>query len=150
MENEVMEKPGRLGTALHAMRGELRRMGTARLLHISKILIVKEALELSDEQAQELRDIRTELARKLIKLTGDIRLARLDSLNTIASKPVNFEQLRGNAKNVSQLRLQRKLAVIDSFEKASKVLSSDQKEKLTEFLSAWVDEIEEEAQESEG
>ena len=149
MENELMERPGIFGTALHAVRGELRRRGTARLLHISKILIVKEALELSDEQVQELRDLRLDLARKLIKLTGDIRIARLDSINTIASKPVNFEQLRGNAKNVSQLRLQRKLAVIDSFEKASKTLSSDQKEKLSEYLSAWVDENEEEAQESE-
>jgi hypothetical protein len=127
----------------------MRRRGLSRLLHVSRILVIKEALELGDDQMEELRDIRTELGRKLIKLTADIRGARFDSFNTLSSKPVNFEQLRANAKNVSQLRLQRKLAVIDAFEKASKVLSDGQKEKLSEFVSAWVDEYGTEADESE-
>jgi len=133
---------GRLGEGL-------RRRGTTRLLHISRILAVREFLELNDEQIEELRNIRVELARKLIKLTADIQTTRFDSFNTISNKPVNFEQLRNNAKNVSQLRLQRKTAVIDAFEKASKVLSEEQKEKLSECVSAWVDEFESEAQDPE-
>ena len=127
----------------------IKRRGTARLLHISRILQVREFLELNEEQVEELRNIRVDLKRKLIKLTADIQTARFDSFNTLSHKPVNFEQLRTNAKNVSQLRLQRKTAVIDAFEKASKVLSEEQKEKLSECVAAWVDEYESEAHEPE-
>ena len=144
--NQHMERAEMFRTRVGAA---IRRRGTARLLHISRILQVKEFLELNEEQMEELRDIRVELHRKLIKLTADIHTARFDSFNTLSHKPVNFEQLRTNAKNVSALRLQRKTAVIDSFEKASKVLSEEQREKLSECVAAWVDEFESESHESE-
>ncbi|HXS67400.1 MAG TPA: hypothetical protein VN761_01075 [Candidatus Polarisedimenticolia bacterium] len=146
MNHHVIERPemirGKLATGI-------RRRGTARLLHISRILMVRELLELTEEQIDQLRTIRADLVRKLFKFTADIRVARLDSLNTLSERPVNFDQLRSNAKNVSQLRLQRKTAVIDAFEKASKVLSEGQKEKLSECVAAWVDEYEAEASDSE-
>lgn len=141
-----MERPELIRSNLG---GRIRRRGTARLLHISRILMVKDILGLNEDQVVELREIRVELSRKLIKLTADIHTARFDSLNTISNKPVNFEQLRNNAKTVSQLRLQRKTAVIDAFEKASKVLNEEQKEKLSECVSAWVDEYESESHEPE-
>jgi len=144
--NHHMEKAemirGRVGAAI-------RRRGTARLMHISRILMVRDFLELDDDEVEQLRNIRVELARKLIKLTADIQTARFDSFNTLANKPVDFEQLRTNAKNVSQLRLQRKTAVIDAFEKASKVLSEEQKEKLHECVANWVDDYESESHEPE-
>ena len=85
-------------------------------------------------------DNRVELAQKLIKLTAEIRTVRFDSLNTLATKPVNFENLRKNAKSISDLRLQRRTAVIDAFEKASNVLDDKQKHKLHEFIAEWLDE----------
>jgi hypothetical protein len=121
-----------------AMR--LQHRGASRLLHVSRILRAREMLELSDKQLLQLRDNRVELAQKLIKLTAEIRTVRFDTLNTLATKPVNFEHLRKNAKSISDLRLQRKTAVIDAFEKASNVLDDKQKQKLHEFIAEWVDE----------
>src|SRR6516164_5986590 len=146
MIHNTTERPGlRAGIAASM----IRRRGTARLLHISRILQVREFLELNEEQVEELREIRADLTRKLFKFTADIRVARMDSFNTLSQKPVKFDELRNNAKNVSQLRLQRKTAVIDAFEKASKVLSEEQREKLHECVSAWVDDFESESHESE-
>jgi hypothetical protein len=121
-----------------AMR--LQHRGASRLLRVSRILRAREILGLSDKQLVQLRDNRVELAQKLIKLTAEIRTVRFDSLNTLATKPVNFENLRKNAKSISDLRLQRKTAVIDAFEKASNVLDDKQKQKLHEFIAEWVDE----------
>ena len=121
-----------------AMR--LQHRGASRLLRVSRILRAREILGLSDKQLVQLRDNRVELAQKLIKLTAEIRTVRFDSLNTLATKPVNFENLRKNAKSISVLRLQRKTAVIDAFEKASNVLDDKQKQKLHEFIAEWVDE----------
>ena len=121
-----------------AMR--LQHRGASRLLRVSRILRAREILGLSDKQLVQLRDNRVELAQKLIKLTAEIRTVRFDSLNTLATKPVNFENLRKNAKSISDLRLQRKTAVIDAFEKASNVLDDKQTQKLHEFIAEWVDE----------
>jgi hypothetical protein len=121
-----------------AMR--LQHRGAARVLRVSRILKAREILGLSDKQLLQLRDNRVEFAQKLIKLTAEIRTVRFGSLSTLATKPVNFENLRKNAKSISDLRLQRKTAVIDAFEKASNVLDDNQKHKLHEFIAEWVDE----------
>ena len=130
-----------------AMR--LQHRGASRLLRVSRILRAREILELSDKQLLQLRDNRVELAQKLIKLTAEIRTVRFDSLNTLATKPVNFEHLRKNAKSISDLRLQRKTAVIDAFEKASNVLDDKQKHKLHEFIAEWLDEAYEDETEAD-
>jgi hypothetical protein len=96
-----------------------------------------------------LRDVRVELAQKLIKLIAEIRTVRFDSLNAVATKPVNFEHLRKNAKSISDLRLQRRTAVIDAFEKASNVLDDKQKHKLHDYVAEMVDEAWENEDETE-
>ena len=128
------------GTIRERLATRLQYRGASRLLRVSRILRAREILELSDKQLLQLRDNRVELAQKLIKLTAEIRTVRFDSLNTLAAKPVNFDHLRKNAKSISDLRLQRKTAVIDAFEKASNVLDDKQKHKLHEFIAEWVDE----------
>jgi len=142
----VMERPSvlRAGIGLR-----VRRAGAARMLHISKILLLRDVLELTDEQVEKLHGIRSEVARRLIEATADLRNTRFDSYNTIVHKPINFDKLRENSKTVSQLQAKRKLAVIDGFDKASKVLTEEQRDKLSESLSDWIGEIEEEAYESE-
>jgi len=146
MTQDTSESRGIIRERL-AMR--LHNRGTSRLLHVSRILRAREILELSDKQLLQLRDARVELAQKLIKLTSEIRTVRFDSLNAVATKPVNFEQLRKNAKSISDLRLQRKTAVIDAFEKASNVLDDKQKHKLHEYVAELVDEAWENEHETE-
>ena len=127
----------------------LQHRGAARVLRVSRILKAREILELSDKQLLQLRDNRVELAQKLIKLTAEIRTVRFDSLKTLATKPVNFENLRKNAKSISDLRLQRRTAVIDAFEKASNVLDDKQKHKLHEYIAEWLDEAYEDETEAD-
>ncbi len=137
------------GTIRERLAMRLHHRGAARLLHVSRILRAREILELSDKQLLQLRDNRVELAQKLIKLTAEIRTVRFDSLNTLAAKPVNFDHLRKNAKSISDLRLQRKTAVIDAFEKASNVLDDKQTHTLHEFIAEWVDEAYEDETEAD-
>jgi pimeloyl-ACP methyl ester carboxylesterase len=67
-----------------------------------------------------------------------VQQAHILGLSFAERHAVNFENLRKNAKSISDLRLQRRTAVIDAFEKASNVL--DDKHKLHEFIAEWVDE----------
>ena len=47
------------------------------------------------------------------------------------------------------MRLQRRTAVIDAFEKASNVLDDKQKHKLHEFIAEWLDEAYEDETEAD-
>ena len=69
------------------------------------------------------------------QLGADDQDTQIEFWHTLATKPVNFENLRKNAKSISDLRLQRRTAVIDAFEKASNVLDDKQKQRLHEFIA---------------
>lgn len=142
----VMEKPGMGIKAVMLRRGLTRkRLGTSALMRLSRLAALKDELELSDDQVRKLWDIETTLVRNVAKLTLEIRVARFESLKTIvSSRPVNFDQVRSNAKKVMDLRLQRKMAIIDAFEQGVQTLSQDQKEQLADVQSVWADEVAEE------
>lgn len=143
MRAAIMEKPG-LGIKMAMVRQgmQMRRRGTSALMRLSRLRALKDELELSDDQVQKILEIDATLVHNLVKLSAEIRMARFDALKTIISRPVNFEQVRANAKNVVSLRLQRKLAVIDAFEKGAKVLSDDQRDQLSDIMSGWADDVE--------
>lgn len=146
----VMEKPGMGMKAVMLRRGLARkRIGTSTLMRLSRLLALKEELDLSDDQVRNLWEIESTVVRTVAKLTLEIRVARFDSLKGIVSKPVNFDHIRANAKKVMDLRLQRKIAIIDAFEKGLQVLTSDQKEQLPDILSVWAEEVQEEMEDQE-
>lgn len=120
-------------------------LGPTSNLHISNILTAKDELGLSDDQVNKLRDIQMDLTRSLIKISADLKIARLDYLRSMNTKPFNFEQIRANAKRLTDLRLQRKFAVIDAFEKAANVLNDDQKNRMADIIGGMIDESEQEA-----
>jgi len=146
----VMEKPGvGLKAVMLKRRTQARRIGTSALMRLSRLRALKDELDLNDDQVRNLWDIESTLVRNIAKLTLDIRVSRFDSLKSIVSKPVDFNQVRANAKKVMDLRLQRKIAVIDTFEKGLQVLNSDQKEQLADILSVWEDEVQEAIEEEQ-
>ncbi len=146
----VMEKPGvGLKAVMLKRRTQARRIGTSALMRLSRLRALKDELDLNDDQVRNLWDIESTLVRNIAKLTLDIRVSRFDSLKSIVSKPVDFNQVRANAKKVMDLRLQRKIAVIDAFEKGLQVLNSDQKEQLADILSVWEDEVQEAIEEEQ-
>lgn len=141
----VMEKPGMGLKAVMLRRGiERKRIGTSMLMRLSRLRALKDELGMDDDQVRKLWDIESMLVRSIAKLTLEIRVARFDSIKGIVSKPVNFEHIRGNAKRVMDLRLQRKMAIINAFEEGLGALTPEQKEQLPDILSVWADEVEEE------
>lgn len=146
----VMEKPGMGLKAVMLRRGLTRkRIGTSALMRLSRLRALKDELELSDDQVSKLWEIESMLVRNVAKLSLEIRVARFDSLKDIVVRPVNFDRIRANAKKVTDLRLQRKMAIIDAFEQGLQALSADQKDQLADAQSAWEDEVEEEIETEE-
>lgn len=141
----VMEKPGMGIKAVMLRRGLTRKkIGTSALMRLSRLRALKDELDLSDDQVRKLWDIESMLVRNVAKLSLEIRVSRFDSVKDIAHMPVNFDKVRANAKKVMDLRLQRKIAIIDAFEQGLQVLTPEQKEQLADVESVWAEEVEEE------
>jgi Spy/CpxP family protein refolding chaperone len=145
MKGAVMERP-RVAARVHAMK----KRGLLGLIRIAALLERQSELELSDDQLKKLLAIRADMIRTKAKITGDIRVARLELIYSTAMNidNINPDQVRAAVKNIYNLRLERKAATIDAFKKASDVLSSEQKEKLKEIVQERLSEYEAEAEES--
>jgi transcription initiation factor IIE alpha subunit len=130
MKSQVMERP-HMARAHHPVR----RRALLGAIRIAAILERKSELELSDDQLKKLMNIRADMIRAKARLTGEIRVARLELIYSTAMNigNINPDQLRSAIKNIYNLRLERKAATIDAFKQASEVLSSEQKETLREL-----------------
>lgn len=131
MRSQVMERP-RAAARMHRMK----RRGLLGLIHVAALLERQKELDLSDDQLKKLLTIRSDAIHQKAKLTGDIRVARLNLIYSIAGSigNLNTEQIRSAIKDIYAMRLERKAVTLDAFKKASDVLSSEQKEKLKEIV----------------
>jgi Spy/CpxP family protein refolding chaperone len=145
MKSAVMERP------LVAARMQLaKKRGILGLISIGALMERQSELDLSDDQLKKILAIRSDAIHAKAKITGDIRVARLDLIYSTAMNIGNIEpnQIRSAVKNIYNLRLERKAVTIDAFKKASEVLSSDQKDKLKELVQERLSDFEAAADES--
>lgn len=140
MKSAVMERPRVAAARMHLAR----KRGLLGLIRISALMERQSELELSNDQLKQLLAIRSDMIRTKAKLTGDIRVARLDLIYSTAMNIGNIspDQIRSAVKNIYNLRLERKAATIDAFKKASDVLSSEQKDKLKDIAFERLSEYE--------
>jgi Spy/CpxP family protein refolding chaperone len=139
MRGQVMERPR------VAARVQLaKKRGLLGLIRIAALLERQSELGLSNDQMQKLLNIRADMIRAKAKITGDIRVARLNLIYSTAMNigDIDPDQLRSDIKNIYALRIERKAATVDAFKKASDVLTSEQKETLRGLAQERLSELE--------
>lgn len=144
MKGAVMERP-----RVAARMQLAKKRGLLGLIRIAGLLERQSELELTDEQVKKLLAIRAEMIRTKAKISGDIRVARLELVYSTAMNIGNIdpEQIRSSLKNIYAMRLERKAATVTAFKKAADVLSSVQKDTLKELVQERLAEYEAEAEE---
>ena len=96
--------------------------------HFAKMKAMKEKLNLSDEQEQQLKDIRRAYAKKFINYRADIQLMRLElSEITDADKP-DRKAVEAKMKQIADIQLQQKMALYDMGQEIKSVLTPEQYE----------------------
>ncbi len=144
MKGAVLERPR------FAARVNLaKKRGILGLVRIGALLERQSQLDLSNDQLKKLLAIRSDMIRTKAKLSGDIRIARLDLVYSTAMNigNVNPDQIRSALKSIYNLRLERKAATIDAFRKAAEVLTDEQKATLKELVQERLSEYESEVEE---
>jgi hypothetical protein len=151
MRNIMERSNGNVGlkAVMLKRRAQVKRIGTSALMRLSRLRSLQDDLDLSDEQVQKLWEIESTLVRNVAKLTVEIRVARFESVKAIAARSANFDQIRAHAKKAMELRLQRKLALIDAYKEGLEVLTPDQREELSGCISVWAEEVDEESEDDQ-
>ena len=94
---------------------------------------LKSELNLSEEQADALKDIRMKSAKDMIDITSDIKKKRIDMRSIMSEDPPIRKDMEKQMRDMSDLNIQKKLLAFDSRESMMSVLDDDQKAKFKEM-----------------
>jgi len=97
------------------------------------IRMLTSELQLSEDQARQLRPIVFQAIKGAIRQGADLRLAELDLQELLASGPVDLAQVEGKLKAIEGLRTTLRLSLIKSHEQAKAVLTPEQRKKLEQL-----------------
>lgn len=101
-----------------------------------KYIRLKAELGLTEAQVTQLETIKADHQKAQIKRQSDIKIAEVDIKTLEKKEPVDFNAIREKTKQISALRAESELAIIDTREKAYNTLTTEQKTKLPEVLKA--------------
>ncbi len=130
------EMPGEKGMGRDKeMRHEMGEKGEKEedVGNVKRYLNSRQELNLTDDQVKTLEKIRNDFKRDAIKRQADIKLARMDLREIIRQDKPDFTAAKSKTKQISELQLASKLAMIDAMEKGYNVLTKEQQEKLPQL-----------------
>jgi Spy/CpxP family protein refolding chaperone len=127
------------------MHGHMEGMRTGKwlMMFIMKVMKMKDELNLSEDQINNLKAIRADYVRSAMKMKAEILVMKMDMMGSMSMQEPDFNQMRSSVKSIMSMKTDKKIARIDAFEKASKVLTADQKKKLMEMMCEWMGKGEE-------
>jgi hypothetical protein len=92
-----------------------------------------EKLELSDGQVDQLTSIKHDQQKWDIQKKADIDVARVELEELLEDQPVNFDKVKSKISQVADMEKEMRLAHLTAIQKAHKVLTAEQLEKVTGF-----------------
>lgn len=99
-------------------------------LPLAVILDHKDALELSPQQVDDLKKLRSRFDREAIRSEADIKVAKMELDELLEADTVNLEKAEMKVRELERLRGDRKLSRIRTAEAAKALLRPEQLKKL--------------------
>ena len=91
---------------------------------------LKESLGLTDAQEADLKKLRTEQAKRKIRLGADMKIAQLELRELLLAPTVDEKAVRAKAKQVSDLQTAAATERVEAMLALRKVVNAEQAEKL--------------------
>ncbi len=101
------------------------------------ILKAQDKLELSDEQAQAIRDLKTETKKNLIRQKAEIEVLDLDIQSQLHADKPNFETLQKLIDQKYEVKKTKEKATTEAFVKLKTSLSDKQWAAFKELKKEW-------------
>jgi len=97
---------------------------------IDHILKFKDGMSVTDEQEQQLRDVRTNYKKDRIKIKANVQLANIDLHELLRDDKSSLGDIERNIKNVYGLKADLNMASIKAKRDAKAVLSKEQQSRM--------------------
>ena len=97
---------------------------------IDHILKFKDGMSVTDEQEQQLRDVRTNYRKDRIKIKANVQLANIDLHELLRDNKSSLGDIERNIKNVYGLKADLNMASIKAKRAAKAVLSEEQQSRM--------------------
>ncbi len=97
---------------------------------IDHILKFKDGMSVTDEQEQQLRDVRTNYRKDRIKIKANVQLANIDLHELLRDDKSSLGDIERNIKNVYGLKADLNMASIKAKRDAKAVLSEEQQSRM--------------------
>jgi Spy/CpxP family protein refolding chaperone len=91
-------------------------------------------LNLSDKQMEELHALRTSFEKKMIETQSQIRLLRVDIRELAGAETPDRQAIEKKLRDISDLQLTGRLALVDHLFKAKAILTPDQQKKFRRHM----------------
>lgn len=111
-------------TSLAQGRGDQRRIIEKEI--IGRPAMLKQKLNLTDDQETKMQKLRIELMKKQTQLRSRVQTLRLDSKEFFLADKVDRKALESNIKAISDAQEQMKLNFIDHWFAVNSILNADQ------------------------
>ena len=89
-------------------------------------------LDLTDDQKEQMKDLRIEEKKDMIIIEADLKLLEIDKMSAMRDK--NFKQAKGVSREISKIKEQIAIKRIEQHEKRWNILTPKQKEKAEELM----------------
>lgn len=93
-------------------------------------------LDLSKKQKAEIWNIKTDLTKDMIKKKADLRIAKLDLHELLHTDKVDMKKVEAKVKEMEGLKSSMLLSGIEAAEKAKSILTTEQRAKLDDMMTA--------------
>lgn len=97
---------------------------------IDHILKFKEGMSLTDDQANQLRKLRTQYKKDRIKMKANVQLANIDLHELLRDEKASLSDIESNLKNVHALKADLYMASIKAKRDAKGVLTTEQQSRM--------------------
>jgi len=111
-------------------RQSLRLEPAYENMPVSFMLEYKDALDLSPQQAEELRKLRSRFERKSIRREADIKVTKMELDELLDADTVDLGKAEKKVRELERLRGDEKLSRIRTTEAAKDLLNPEQRKKL--------------------
>jgi len=119
----------------HPMRDKMSKGGDHSKMMQGKhdgFQMMCEELDLSDDQKEQMNDLRIKDKKDMIAIEADLKLLEIDKRSALKDK--NFKQAKSVSREISKLKEQIAIKRIEQHEKRWNILTPEQKEKAEELM----------------
>lgn len=130
IQKVLQELAQRFHEASKQWQQSLRLNRSVRDTPVSFMLEHKDALELSQQQVKDLKQLRSRFEKEAIRTEADVKVVKMELDELLDAEPVDLEKTEEKVRVLERLRGDQKLSRIRTIEAAKAVLRPDQRKRL--------------------